>query len=218
MRIAFFDLDHTLLKGNSANLFIRYMLKRGELGWSDVARGLYYTLLHRFNRVDIEQITARYAEKYRDIPEVDVINQSDEWFDTYVRPVFYDDGIELIAEHRERGDHLVLLTASTIYACMPISRHLGLDHFIGTRLDVADGVLTGKLTLPLCYGAGKVEQAQAYVSRFPGASLDDAWFYSDSVTDLPMLEAVGNPVAVNPDPLLAREAKRRGWPIRRFRR
>ncbi len=220
MRHVFFDLDHTLLKGNSANLFIRFQIKRGELGWTDLARGLYYTLLYRMNRIRIEDVTASFLGRYAGVPEEQVLGASQEWFDEFVRDAFYEEGIALVEEHRAQGDHLVLLTASTVYACMPIAAHLKLHHYLGTRLTLADGLLTGAIEPPLCYGAGKVEHARAYLREAAGeaADLRDAVFYTDSITDLPMLEAVGHPVAVNPDPLLAREARRRGWTIRRFRR
>lgn len=219
MRTVFFDLDDTLLRGNSANLFIKYMLKRGELGWADVARGFYYTLQYKMNRIDIEQVTSSFIRRYEGTLESTLLEQCDDFFDTMVRPVIYEDAKKLIEDHRNRGDKLVLLTAATIYACMPVTRHLGLDHYIGTRLVVAEGKLTGHIEPPLCYGAGKLTHAKEFLENLAGPnSLSDATFYTDSITDLPMLLAVGDPQVVNPDPLLAREAKRRGWPVRNFSR
>lgn len=219
MRTVFFDLDDTLLRGNSANLFIKYMLQRGELGWADVARGFYYTLQYKMNRIDIEQVTSSFVKRYEGTLEATLLAESDDFFEKMVRPVIYEDARKLVLEHRDKGDQLILLTAATIYACMPVTRHLGLDHYIGTKLTVADGKLTGEIDPPLCYGAGKVTHAKLFLENLAGpGSLADATFYTDSITDLPMLLAVGDPQVVNPDRLLAREAKRRGWPVRNFSR
>ena len=220
MRFAFFDLDHTLLRGNSANLFIRYLMKKGELGWTDVAKGLYYTACYRLNMIRIEEVGAKYLMRYRGVPETDLVEQCEEWFSEYVQPTFYSEALELVETHRRQGDRLVLLSASTVYACRPVSRFLRLDDYIGTRLAVEDGKLTGAPEPPVCYGKGKLVQARNYL-RQQGRdeeALRQASFYTDSITDLPVLEAVGDPQVVNPDPLLAREAKRRGWPVRHFKR
>lgn len=218
MKTVFFDLDHTLLNANSANLFIKYMLRRGELGWFDVIKGAYYTLRYKFNVIDIDQVTASFVARYAGTPEQTLIDQCDDWFESVVEKTIYQDGRALIEQHRGQGHRLILLSASTVYACMPVSKHLGLDDFIGTRLTVADGKLTGHIDPPLCYGDGKVTRARAFLAASGGGSLAEATFYTDSITDLPMLLAVGDPQVVNPDPLLAREAKRRGWPVRYFAR
>jgi HAD superfamily hydrolase (TIGR01490 family) len=217
MRTVFFDLDDTLHKGNSANLFIKYMLKRGELGWMDVVKGFYYTFQYKANRIDIEQVTSNFVKRYAGVLESSLLEQSDDFFDKMVLPVIYEDARSLVDEHRRKGDQLILLTAATVYACMPVTKHLGFDHYIGTQLTVSDGKLTGHIEPPLCYGKGKVARAAAFMTALAGGgSLAEATFYTDSITDLPMLEAVGDPQVVNPDPLLAREAKRRGWPVRNF--
>jgi HAD superfamily hydrolase (TIGR01490 family) len=219
MRTVFFDLDDTLLRGNSANLFIKYMLKRGELGWLDVAKGLYYTFRYKLNIIDIDEVTASFVARYEGTTEASLIEQSDDWFQQMVHPLIYNDARDLIESHRGQGHQLILLSASTIYACKPVAKHLGFHGFIGTRLSLADGKLTGKIEPPLCYGPGKVSRAKEFLKAASGNdSLADCTFYTDSITDLPMLEAVGDPQVVNPDPLLSREAKRRGWPVRYFAR
>ena len=138
-------------------------------------------------------------------------------FEETVRPVVYDDARRVVEKHRSGGDHMVMLSASTIYACMPVSKHLGIEHYLGTRLVVENGILTGEIEAPLCYGAGKVARAEAFLAnQGDGTRLKDCVFYTDSITDLPMLEKVGDRRIVNPDRLLTREAKRRGWPVLNF--
>lgn len=112
--------------------------------------------------------------------------------------------------HRERGDRLVLLTSSSPYLSRHVQAELDLDDFICTRFEVINGVHTGKPERPMAFGPGKVTLARAMADR-EGVDLADCHFYSDSMSDLPMLEAVGHPVVVHPDHKLNRLAKRRGW-------
>ena len=101
-------------------------------------------------------------------------------------------------------------------SAVPLAREFGIAHVIASELAVDNGCLTGKLALPLCYGVGKLTRCQAFATEL-GVSLAHATFYTDSISDLPLLEAVGRPVAVNPDRRLRRLATRRGWPVETWR-
>ena len=216
-RIVFLDLDDTLLNGNSGSMFVKFLLKRGEIGWYEAARALYYVFGYKLNVIDFEQVSAKLVADYRGMREDALVDQCLEWFDEMVKHRFYDEALALLEEHRQAGDRLVLLTASTVYAAKPIAEHLGVDKYIATRLEVDNGVFTGRFDGPLCFGGGKVHWARRYLADAGlEHALGSAAFYTDSITDLPMLEVVQDPQVVNPDPLLAREAKRRGWPVRRF--
>ena len=140
-----------------------------------------------------------------------------EWFEADIKRFISRAAVSRIEAHRAQGDHVVLLTAATPYIARPVAEHLSLDDCIATRLEVDDarGTFTGQPVEPLCYGAGKITWARQWTDAV-GASLDDAFFYTDSFTDLPMLERVGRPVAVNPDPRLRRYARRRRIPIERW--
>ena len=102
-----------------------------------------------------------------------------------------------------------------MYVTRPIAETLGLDEVLSTQFEVADGAFTGRLLGPACFGKGKVHWAEDLVSRRP-VDLDSSFFYTDSYSDLPMLERVGHGVVVNPDPRLKRTAKRRGWPVQNW--
>ena len=119
--------------------------------------------------------------------------------------------VERIAEHRELGHHLVLLTATLRQVAIPLLEHLGFHDILSNELNYRDGIITGGFVEPLCYGEGKVVHAKQFM-KGRESRLEDAYFYSDSIADLPMLEAVGNPVVVNPDQQLLEIAARRGWP------
>jgi HAD superfamily hydrolase (TIGR01490 family) len=110
---------------------------------------------------------------------------------------------------------VTLITASTPYVAGPVAAHLGIEEYLCTRMEVVDGRFTGRVHLPPCYGPDKIGYAQAFAAR-RGGDLKEAFFYSDSGSDLPLLEEVGHPVAVNPDPRLKRLATTRGWPIEYF--
>src|SRR5690606_34397489 len=115
-----------------------------------------------------------------------------------------------------RGDLVAIVTGATRYAAEPLAEELGIEHVVCTRLDVSpSGRFTGRVEQPMCYGAGKIALARK-VADAHGLRLEEATFYSDSITDLPLLEAVAEPVAVNPDARLARVARARGWPVERW--
>ena len=125
-----------------------------------------------------------------------------------VRP----EAARLLEQHRHAGRATYIVSASPVELVEPLAKALGMTAGIGTRSAIVDGVYTGELAGPFCYGPGKVE-AISELARWEGLDLGQCWAYSDSASDLPMLEAVGHPVAVNPDSKLERFAGQRGWPV-----
>ena len=209
--IAFFDLDLTVLACNSATLWIRREVRLGYLPRRDAARAAVWVGLYQlgFARIEsaIESAIARL-----DGEGVAPLRQRtlDFWAEIahQVRP----GARAAIERHRAAGHHLYLLTSSSSYLSEPVVEALGLHGALATRFETRDGVFTGRADGPLCYGPGKLEHAAALAERL-GTSLGDASFYTDSYSDLPVLEAVGRPVAVHPDPRLSRHARRAGWPV-----
>ncbi len=118
----------------------------------------------------------------------------------------------LLAEHQAAGDLVAILSSTTAYLAEPLSRDLRVEHLLVTRLETEAGRFTGRVIAPICYGEGKVIHARNFASEH-GVDLDESWFYTDSITDLPVLELVGKPRVVAPDRLLRRESQRRGWPV-----
>ena len=132
-----------------------------------------------------------------------------------VSPTVYSEAQELLAEHRSLGHDLVIVSASGEELIAPIARMLGVDHYAGTRMSRDENGRYGGEIEFYCQGTGKSEAIHAIATRY-GYDLDSSYAYSDSSTDLPMLEMVGHPVAVNPDRMLRRESLERGWPILTF--
>ncbi|HYH27735.1 MAG TPA: HAD family hydrolase, partial [Actinomycetota bacterium] len=133
-----------------------------------------------------------------------------------IEPIVFAEALELLREHREAGRRVFLVSSSPEEIVRPLAEHLGVQDVIATRVKVIDGRYTGELEF-YCYGPQKAEALRGVAER-EGVDLGASYAYSDSITDAPLLEAVGHPVAVNPDRDLRRLAAQRGWQVRDFRR
>ena len=213
---AFFDVDGTLLARNSAPLYMRHLRRTGQARRRDVARTLYLLLRYRFGLLDLEGTLDESMQFVRGKSEAAVRADALEWYARDVRRWLYPQMTALVASHARAGHVTVIATSATRYLAEPLAAELGIRHFLVSQLVVRDGLFTGEPVRPVCYGAGKVHWARALASR-EGIDLARSYFYTDSITDLPLLEAVGQPRVVAPDPPLRRLALRRGWPILRPR-
>ena len=212
---AFFDLDHTLLARSSGELYVRAMKEKGLLNFLDLSRIVALTFLYRMNLLDPERLVSRFATRYRGMLEEEVIAFCDPWFEGTVKAYLYAEAIQKIRAHGAKGHAVALLTAATVYVAKPTGRFLGISSVICTRPEVVDGRFTGRIVEPICHGRGKLYWAQQFCAQ-QGIDLAKSYFYTDSIRDLPTLEAVGHPRPVNPDRPLLREARQRGWPVQRF--
>ena len=212
-RIAFFDLDKTLISRNSATLWIRFERRAGRVTRTQTLQALAWVLRYSVGAVsDMSDPIRRSVASLAGQREDELRERARVFYEELVRPLYRPGALAALREHREAGDRLVLLTSSSNYVSEQVSRDLGLDHFVCNRFEVDPaGRYTGRAIEPLCFGSGKVELAERYAGEI-GLRLADAAFYTDSHSDLPMLEAVGRPVTVHPDPRLRRLARRRGWP------
>jgi putative phosphoserine phosphatase/1-acylglycerol-3-phosphate O-acyltransferase len=110
---------------------------------------------------------------------------------------------------------VAIVSGATAFVVRPIAAHLGIEHILYTRLEVENGLFTGRVIEPICFEEGKIYWLQQFIEE-QGIDLAKSYFYTDSITDLPLLDLVGHPVATNPDPLLYRTAVKRRWPVRFF--
>jgi len=210
--IAFFDLDKTLVRANTGILYARWRHARGETPLREMVRVLGWSLQYTFGVIDAAAVSTYAARTIGGRRERDFIAECDAWYAEMVRPLIAEAARVEVERRRRAGQRTVILTGSTPYAARPLMRELGMDDVIASTLVVRDGVLTGEVEDPLCFGAGKVIRAERWAAAC-GARLEDAVFYTDSFSDLPGLEAVGEPVVVAPDPRLKREARKRGWRV-----
>jgi HAD superfamily hydrolase (TIGR01490 family) len=216
MRAALFDLDRTLLRKETASLYVRYQRELGEATYRDVARALYWVAQYTLGVLDVEDVAKRALLTFAGMHETVLAARCDDWFRRALEVHVCDRGREAVAMHKERGDVVAIVTGASRYVAWPLARHLGIEHVVTSELEVAsDGRFTGRAVEPLCYGKGKITRA-AQLAEKVGFKLEESTFYSDSLTDLPLLEHVAVPVCVNPDPRLARVAKKRGWRIEKW--
>lgn len=209
---AFFDMDQTLLRINTGSRWVAFMRERGEVGTLFLLRSMYWFAQYRLSVLDLETVARRLVADMAGKPEADMISKAAIFWDREVLPAISPEGLAAVAEHRERGHAVVLLTTATPYVAERLGRHLSLDHVLCTRLHVEDGRFVGTTELPTCFGPGKVHHAERLAAT-QGFDLATSYFYTDSFSDLPMLERVGKPCAVNPDRRLRRHAAQHGWPI-----
>lgn len=213
MRAALFDMDRTLVRKETASLYVRYQRSIGEARRRDMLRVVYWVTQYTMGMIDAPDVAARVAKSLAGMPESVMAARCDDWFRRYVEEHVCDLGRRAVEHHRARGDLLAIVTGASPYAARPLARRLQIPHVVASELEVAtNGSFTGKFVDPLCYGTGKIVRAERLAQEH-GFTLAESTFYSDSFTDLPLLEAVAEPVIVNPDPRLERLAKKRGWRI-----
>jgi HAD superfamily hydrolase (TIGR01490 family) len=213
---ALFDIDGTLIARNSASLYMRHLRRTGQARRRDVAQTLYFLARYKLGLLNVERALAVSMSWVLDKREDAVRDDCAEWYAREVRPFVVPTMAAAVAAHQRAGHVTALLTSATRYLAEPLAADLGVAHVIVTQLVVRDGRFTGEAVRPVCYGKGKTYWAERFAAE-NGVDLSRSYFYTDSVTDLPVLERVGEPRVVNPDPRLRRVALRRGWPVIRPR-
>ena len=209
-------MDYTLLRGSSGMLYLRYLKKIGYLHWWQWPPILASVGGYALGLVSFPHLMGRLMVQAAGEGEKEAWRLSEDWFDTMLRSYIVAPARERVAWHQAQGHQVVVVSAATPYAVGPVAADLGLDDaYLATQLEVADGRFTGRVLEPACYGQGKLVLTRAYAADH-GIDLQASFFYSDSHHDLALLQAVGHPIAVNPNNRLARIAAQRGWPILRF--
>ena len=215
---AFFDLDKTVIAKSSTLAFGKQFFAGGLINRRAVLKATYAQLVYMSPGADQDQIerirkhiTAMAAGW--DVEQVRTIVA--ETLHEVVDPLVYDEATALIAEHKAAGRHIVIVSSSGAEMVEPIGKMLGVDHVIATTMVVEDGKYTGDVDF-YAYGPHKAEAMRALADQH-GYDLATSYAYSDSATDLPMLDAVGHPTVVNPDKALRTVAGQKGWPVLTFR-
>jgi HAD superfamily hydrolase (TIGR01490 family) len=219
MEAAFFDLDKTVISKSSSLALTRPFYRAGLVTRSQLLKGAYAQLVYlmlgadarRMDRAKAGMLALTTGWKKAEIE--DLVRQA---LEEVIDPYIYQEALDLIALHRALGRRVFLVSSSPEEVVRPLAERLGVHEVIATRAETVDGKYTGQLEF-YCYGDGKGEAIRE-LAKDVGIDLSGSFAYSDSITDLPMMEAVGNPVAVNPDRELRRIAEQRGWRIRDFRR
>ncbi len=217
---AFFDIDNTVVRGASIYAFARGLVKNGIVSRREMAgfawKQAKFVLVGTEDMEDIAKIqdSALSIVKGRQVSEM--IELADQVFDEYMADRLWPGTLALARAHLENGQRVWLVSATPIEVAQVIADRLGLSGAIGTRSEIKDGVYTGRLLGVPVHGQAKAD-AVSQLARAEGLNLSACWAYSDSANDIPMLNLVGNPHAINPDRKLKAHAKAHDWPISDFR-
>ncbi len=217
-QVAFFDLDKTVIAKASMMAFGKPFYREGLIGRRTILRGIYAQLIYLHigaSEQKLDRIRESVLVLTRGWDQDRVRTIVRETLEVVIEPILYEEALDLMAVHRAEGRRIFLVSASPVEIVEPLAEYLGVDEAIASRAEVdADGRYTGEMDT-YAYGPVKAEIIRA-LAEVEGIDLAGSYAYSDSYTDLPMLETVGHPVAVNPDRVLARLARDREWEIREF--
>ena len=220
-RLALFDLDHTLLSGDSDGLWCEFLMQHGQLPRGEF-EGRNAQMAERYHAGSVTPV--EFCEFYVSTLAGRAPAQWQPWRERFlgdvVAPLIPPAAHALLDSHRQRGDTLVLTTATNRFITELTARHLGISHLIATEAEVAAGSFSGRLLGVPNMRDGKVTRLLGWLADrdLPASLLEGASFYSDSANDLPLLRAVGHPVAVDPDATLLAAAVAGGWPVLRLAR
>jgi HAD superfamily hydrolase (TIGR01490 family) len=214
---AFFDLDRTLLRRSSTLALAGSFRERGVIRRSQLARAALWQLLFVARGAGAEAVRYSAEDGMRlleGFPVAELQELVAGAMEPVLKPLVYAEPLALAERHKERGERVYIVSAALQEIVDALAAELGFDGAVGSACEIVDGVYSGRAIRPV-HGAGKAEATRELASR-EGIDLEASTAYSDSHTDLPFLELVGNPVAVNPDRELRRAAVERGWPVLEF--
>lgn len=218
MKLALFDLDNTLLDGDSDYLWGEYMCASGLVDAGEYARGNEdFHEAYRQGTLDIDAYLKFALAPLARYDTAELLKHRAEFVESVIKPLVSQASLDLVEQHRAAGDRLVMITATNSFVTRPISQLFGIDALLASDAGFENGRYTGEAVGIPCFQEGKLRKLEGWLA---GEGIDDhtaalaeATFYSDSRNDLPLLSGVGSPVCVDPDPTLRETAETRGWPI-----
>lgn len=217
MILRFWDMDHTLLDNDCDVSWKLFLIEKGIAPREDLERIVHFWEQYEEGRLDPVSFNEFQLREFAGRTETEIAELSREHFETIARPKVYAEAMELVQGQRASGDHTCMITATNIAIAMPVAGYFGFDGVIATALEISGGTYTGRITGDYCVGEGKLPFMRSLCVEH-GTDLSQSYYYGDSVADLPVLEAVGYPVVVNPRDRLKAIAGERGWPVLVFSR
>jgi len=212
---ALFDLDGTVVFGYTAQALAQDRIRRRQVGLEEFFRLGRVGLSAGLGRAGFADLLAVSSAAYADRPESELLEMSERLYAGKIADQIFPEMRELVAAHQRRGHTVAMVSSATQYQVEPVARELGIDHVVCNRLEVIDGVLTGKVSEPVIWGPSKATQAQQFAEA-RGVDLSRSYFYADGDEDVALMQLVGNPRPTNPRSRLEKMAKQRGWPVLRF--
>lgn len=212
MALAIFDLDHTLLNGDSDHAWGEFLVEKGIVDASFYRKqNDHFYELYKQSRLDIMEYLAFALEPLTRFSMQELAELHQQFMTSHIAPMRQKKADQLLAKHRDQGDYLLIITATNRFITGPIAEALGVDDILASDPEIEDGRYNGKVSGTPCYQDGKVKRLQAWL-KATDHNLDGSYFYSDSINDLPLLEAVTHPFVVDGDDRLVAEANTRNWP------
>jgi len=215
LRLALFDLDNTLLAGDSDYEWAQFLIDKGVLDRaSHEAKNRRFYEQYKAGTLDIYEFLAFQLAPLALHPRAQLERWLQEFLSERIQPLLTPAAHALVDQHRREGHTCVVITATNAFVTRPIARAFGVYDLIATEIEERDGHFTGEPAGTPSFRKGKVTRLDEWLVPHGGwASVSESWFYSDSANDIPLLERVDHPVAVDPDELLRELARTRGWPI-----
>ncbi len=214
MHLAIFDLDNTLIGGDSDHAWGEFLVEREHVD-GERYRSANDRFFHDYQRgeLDIFAYLEFALEPLAQLSRGQLSNLQREFMQEVISEIWLPRAEELIGRHRRQGHHIMIITATNRFVVEPIAARLGVDTLLATEPEEVEGRFTGRVVGEPCYQGGKVVRLRQWLARNPEYAAAEKWFYSDSINDLPLLQEVEHPVAVDPDARLRAEAETRGWPV-----
>ncbi|MEE4376617.1 MAG: HAD family hydrolase [Candidatus Competibacteraceae bacterium] len=212
MSLALFDLDNTLLGGDSDYLWGQFLVAEGIVAPTYTLENQRYYQAYEAGTLDIADFLQFSLRVLADHDPGILHGWRTRFIETRIRPVLLPKAQALLQRHRDAGDTLLIITATNRFVTQPIADLLNVPHLLATEVEMQQDRYTGRFTGTPCFQEGKVQRLRTWLQQ-TGHTLENSWFYSDSHNDLPLLQQVTHPVAVNPDTILADTARTCGWPI-----
>ncbi len=217
VRLAIFDLDNTLLNGDSDYLWGEFLCDRGIVDRPvyEAANEQFYQD-YRKGTLNIDDFLQFALQPLASNEPEQLYRWRDQFIEQKIKPIMLPAAAALVDQHRQAGDRLLVITATNRFVTEPIVELFGIEQLLATTPEMVDGRFTGRYLGAPCFQEGKVTQLKQWLSD-SGCSMEGSWFYSDSHNDQPLLQQVDHPVAVDPDETLERFAQQQGWPIMTLR-
>jgi HAD superfamily hydrolase (TIGR01490 family) len=213
MKLAIFDLDNTLLGGDSDYLWGEFLAEQGHVdGTVRQQQNRYYYEEYKAGRLDIHEFLEFQLQPLAGLDPEFLDQLREQYLAEKIQSVLLDKSCKLIADHKQQGHTLLIITATNRFITQPIAELFGIKNLIASEAEMKDGRYTGKPTGIPSYAEGKVTRLNEWLKE-NNYQPEETWFYSDSHNDLPLLRIVDHPIAVDPDEILKKEAEERGWPI-----
>jgi HAD superfamily hydrolase (TIGR01490 family) len=212
MSLAIFDLDNTLIGGDSDYLWSQFLTEEGIVGAEHQRENQRFYDEYVAGTLDINEFLSFQLAPLAAHDMHTLLVWRKRFLEEKITPILLTSSEALIAKHQRNGETLLIITATNSFVTAPIAERLGIPHLIATEPEISNGQYTGNVSGTPSFREGKVERLNLWLKE-TGHNLNNSWFYSDSHNDLPLLELVTHPVAVDPDKVLAKHASDNDWPV-----